>query len=38
MNEYRYEGKDNWEKFKIDFNREVDTIVVALNEIFTKKD
>ena len=38
MNEYRYEGKDNWEKFKIDFNREVDTVVVALNEIFTKKD
>lgn len=38
MNEYRYEGKDNWEKFKMDFNREVDTIVVALNEIFTKKD
>lgn len=38
MNEYRYEGKDNWEKFKIDFNREVDTIIVALNEIFTKKD
>jgi len=38
MNEYQYEGKDNWEKFKIDFNREVDTIIVALNEIFMKKD
>ena len=38
MNEYRYEGNDNWEKFKIDFNREIDTIIVTLNEIFTKKD
>ncbi len=37
LNDYRYAGKDNWEEFKIDFNSEVDTVVVALNDIFTKK-
>jgi len=38
MNKYRYEGKDNWEEFKRDFNREIDSIVVALNEIFINKE
>jgi hypothetical protein len=35
---YKYAGKDNWEDFKRDFNREVDTIVVALNEIFQNRE
>ena len=38
LNDYKYSGKDNWEEFKRDFNREVDTIVVALNEIFKNKE
>jgi mRNA-degrading endonuclease YafQ of YafQ-DinJ toxin-antitoxin module len=38
LNDYKYAGKDNWEEFKRDFNREVDTVVVALNEIFKNKE
>ncbi|MDZ7622838.1 MAG: hypothetical protein U5J96_00095 [Ignavibacteriaceae bacterium] len=38
LNNYKYAGKDNWEDFKRDFNREVDTVVVALNEIFQNKE
>jgi len=37
LNDYKYSGKDNWEEFKRDFNREVDTVVIALNEIFKNK-
>ena len=38
LNDYKYSGKDNWEEFKRDFNREIDSIVVALNEIFINKE
>ena len=38
LNEYKFEGKDGWEVFKDDFNREVDDIIVGLNDIFAKKD
>jgi transcription-repair coupling factor (superfamily II helicase) len=38
LNNYKYAGKDNWEDFKRDFNREVDTVMVALNEIFQNKE
>lgn len=38
LNEYKYEGKDSWEVFKDDFNREVDVVMTGLNDIFSKKD
>jgi oligoendopeptidase F len=38
LNDYKYAGKDNWEEFKRDFNREVNTVVDALNEIFKNKE
>lgn len=38
LNEYQYEGKDSWEEFKKGFNHQVDTVAVALNDIFTKKE
>lgn len=38
LNEYKYEGKNNWEVFKRDFNREVDTVVNSLNDIFSRKE
>jgi len=37
LNNYKYAGKDNWEEFKKDFNSEVDTVVVALDDIFKNK-
>ena len=37
LNEYKFDGKDNWEVFKDDFNREVNDIMVGLNDIFSKK-
>lgn len=37
LNDYKYEGKDNWEEFKNYFNSEVDTVVFALNDIFKNK-
>jgi len=37
LNDYKYAGKDNWEEFKKDFNSEVDTVVVALDDIFKSK-
>ena len=38
LTDYKYEGKDSWEVFKDDFNREVDVIMTGLNDIFSKKD
>lgn len=38
LNEYKYEGKNNWEEFKRDFNREVDMVVDSLNDIFSRKE
>lgn len=37
LNEYKYDGKNNWDIFKRDFNREVDVVVDALNDIFSRK-
>ncbi|MFO7447934.1 MAG: hypothetical protein R6W90_16345 [Ignavibacteriaceae bacterium] len=37
LNEYRYDGKDNWDVFKRDFNREVDVVENSLNDIFSRK-
>jgi hypothetical protein len=37
LNDFKYEGKDNWEEFKSDFNREVDVVVTGLNDIFSNK-
>ena len=37
LNEYRYEGKGNWEKFKQDFNNNMDSVGNALKGLFEKK-
>ncbi|MGA9291524.1 MAG: hypothetical protein WCE54_09870 [Ignavibacteriaceae bacterium] len=37
LNDYKYEGKDNWEKFKQDFNNNMDSVGNALKGIFEKK-
>lgn len=37
LNDYKFESRNNWEEFKTDFNREVDDIMVGLNDIFSKK-
>jgi len=37
LNDYKYKGIDNWEQFKKDFNNEVDTVVVAIDDIFKNK-
>ena len=38
INNYTYEGKDNWKEFKQEFNSNVDSVGTALNDIFAKKD
>ena len=38
INEYQYEGKDNWEDFKIEFNNDMDSIGNAITVVFTEKD
>jgi peptidoglycan hydrolase CwlO-like protein len=38
LNDYKYEGKDNWEIFKVEFNQKVDTVITAINDIFSEKD
>lgn len=38
LNEYKYDGKNNWDVFKRDFNREVDIVVNSLNDIFSRKE
>ncbi|MHB8851725.1 MAG: sll1863 family stress response protein [Ignavibacteriaceae bacterium] len=37
LNEYQYVGKDNWDKFKQDFNNNMDSVGNALKSIFEKK-
>ena len=37
LSEYKYEGKDKWEEFKQEFNRDVDIVGNAINDLFTKK-
>jgi len=38
INNYTYEGKDNWKEFKQEFNSNMDSVGTALNDIFAKKD
>ncbi|MFZ1290568.1 MAG: hypothetical protein WAR79_10785 [Melioribacteraceae bacterium] len=38
ISEYKYDGKDKWEEFKLEVNRDVDIVEKALKDIFTKKD
>ena len=38
INEYQYEGKDNWEEFKLEFNNDMDSIGNAITDVFTEKD
>lgn len=38
LNEYKYERKDDWEKFKIDFNRDMETVSNAVKDIFSRKE
>jgi formyltetrahydrofolate synthetase len=37
LNEYKYDGKDKWEKFKIGFNHDMDVVGKSINDFFTKK-
>ena len=37
LNDFKYERKENWEEFKISFNRDMDVVGNALNDIFSKK-
>lgn len=37
LNNYKYEGKDKWEKFKKEFNNDIDSVGNALNTLFEKK-
>ena len=37
VSEYKYEGKDKWEQFKQEFNRDIDIVGNAIKNIFTKK-
>ena len=38
LREYKYEGDDKWEEFKIGFNRDMDAIGNSIKDFFTKKD
>ena len=38
LNDYKYEGKDNWEQFKQEFNNDVDSVGDAIKSLFEKKD
>jgi hypothetical protein len=37
ISEYKYDGKDKWEEFKRDFNRDVDIVGNAINDILENK-
>jgi hypothetical protein len=38
LNNYQYEGKENWVKFKQEFNNDMDSVGNVINDIFSKKD
>jgi outer membrane biogenesis lipoprotein LolB len=38
LNDYQYEGKENWVKFKQAFNNDMDSVGNVINDIFSKKD
>ena len=37
LNDYKYEGKANWDEFKLSFNNDMDSVGNTLNDIFSKK-
>jgi hypothetical protein len=37
LNDYKYEGKDNWEQFKQKFNYDIDSVGNAIKGLFEKK-
>lgn len=37
LNDYKYDGKDNWERFKQEFNNDMDSVDTTLKSIFEKK-
>ncbi len=37
LNDYKYEGKDNWEQFKQKFNNDIDSAGNAIKGLFEKK-
>lgn len=38
LNEFKYDGKDNWEKFKYKFFNDVDSVENMVKEIFENKE
>jgi len=38
LREYKYEGKDKWEEFKIGFNHDMDAVGNSIKDLFVKKD
>ncbi len=38
LNEYKYERKENWENFKIEFNRDMEIVSTAVKDIFANKE
>jgi phage-related minor tail protein len=38
LREYKYEGKDKWEEFKIGFNHDMDVVGKSIKDFFAKKD
>jgi len=36
--EYKYEGKDKWEEFKLGFNNDMDALGNSIKDLFEKKD
>ncbi len=37
LNDYKFDGKDNWEQFKLKFNNDIDSVGNALKGLFEKK-
>jgi ribosomal protein L3 len=38
LREYKYEGKDKWEEFKVGFNHDMDVVGNSIKDLFVKKD
>lgn len=38
LNEYKYEGKENWEEFKGGFLKDINNLDAELNDLFAVKD
>lgn len=37
LNDFKYDGKNNWEEFKTMFNQDIETVGTAINNVFPKK-